>query len=67
MVKRAEGGREEQRQWRQEERKWRERMENRKEEWVQTSGNEGKGKEKEVEEEVGLRSDDKADSEGNKE
>ena len=41
-------------------------MENRKEEGVQTSGDKGKGKDKEAEE-ISLRLDDEADSEGNKE
>ena len=59
--------REEQRQWRREEREWRERIKNKKNKGVQTSGDKEKGKDKEVEKETGLGSDEEVDGEGDKE
>ena len=50
-----------------EEKEWRERMKNRKDEGVQTSEEEGKGKDKEVEKETGPGSDKEADGEGDRE
>ena len=41
-------------------------MENMKDEGVQTSGDKGKGKDKEVEKETGPRLDDEMDGEGDK-